>query len=387
MPKIKTPIAATAFLAAALMLLSACGNSNGEAAASDTALKPDYYARYADDAAVSEAKLKSTIAPFFEDDTMAETRAVVILHGGILVAERYAPGYGPDTKLIGWSMSKTVTATLLGLMIADGKIAFNEPAPVPEWHSPGDERAKISLRQLLHMASGIDHSEGASPESGVALYQADTPQMLFLDGRDDVAAYAKNRILEAPPGKKFEYSSATSVILSDIMTRALTDSKDPAMRRDAMLEYARGRLFEPLGMASMTPEFDRSGTMLGGSMMHATARDWAKMGEFLRNDGSVRGSQLLPARWARFMRTSSTADAAYGAHLWLNKKRPEGRDPVLFPGRAPSDVFAMLGRSGQMVVVSPQQKLVIVRLGNTPEGEQGPLNDQMVKVISLFTKK
>jgi CubicO group peptidase (beta-lactamase class C family) len=387
MPKIKTSIAATAFLTASLMLLSACGNNKGEAAASDGAAKPEYFARYADDAAVSEAQLKSVIAPFFEDEAMAETRAVVVLNGGILVAERYAPGYGPDSKLLGWSMSKTVTATLLGLMIADGKIAFNEPAAVPEWHSPGDERAKITLRQLLHMASGIDHTEGASPESDIALYEADTPQMLFLDGRDDVAGYAKNRILEAPPGKKFEYSSATSVILADIMTRALTDSKDPVMRRDAMLEYARGRLFDPLGMKSMTPEFDRSGTMLGGSMMHATARDWAKMGEFLRNNGSVRSSQLLPIRWAKFMRTSSMTDAAYGAHLWLNKKRPEGRDPVLFPGRAPSDVFAMLGRSGQMVVVSPQQKLTIVRLGNTPEGEQDALNDQMVKVIGLFAKK
>jgi CubicO group peptidase (beta-lactamase class C family) len=180
MPKIKSPIAATAFLAAAAMLLSACGNSNG----ADAASKPDHYARYADDAAVSEAELKSAIAPFFEDDTMAETRAVVILHGGILVAERYAPGYGPDSKLIGWSMSKTVTATLLGLMIADGKIAFNEPAAVPEWHSPGDERAKITLRQLLHMASGIDHSEGASPEAGIALYQADTPQIGSAAGQE-----------------------------------------------------------------------------------------------------------------------------------------------------------------------------------------------------------
>ncbi len=383
MPKIKPVAAATAFSIAAMFAVSAC---------SDDAAKtpPDsrsFVANYADDAAVSEVVLKQSVAPFFDDTMMAETRALVIMHGGILVAERYAPGYNADSKLISWSMAKSVTATLVGMMIADGRLALDEPAPIAAWQVRGDERRKITIRHLLYMASGLDHTEGLDEAAGIPIYDGDTPRMLFMDGRDDVAHYAETRILEAQPGTKFEYSSATSHILVDIMTRALTDSKDPLVRRNAMLEYAKGRLFDPLGMSSMTPEFDKAGTMLGGSMMHATARDWAKLGEFLRNNGSVRGAQLLPVSWVKFMRTSSPQDAAYGGHIWLNKKRPEGRDQVLFPGKGPSDVFSMIGHLGQFVLVSPQNKLVIVRLGKTVDAELDPVSNQLAKVVSVFPKR
>jgi CubicO group peptidase (beta-lactamase class C family) len=376
MPRYKARLFATLFSCAAL---SACGSAPERAEAEKPVVQ-----RYADDAAVSETALKDAIAPFFEDETLSETRAVVIMHGGLVVAERYASGYGPDSRLISWSMAKSVTATLLGFMIADGLLVLDDPAPVPEWASPGDPRGKITLRHLLHMSSGIDHSEGA--EEGKAIYEADTTRMLFMDGRENVARYAESRTLEANPGEKFEYSSATSNIIADVMTRALTDSRDPQVRRDALLDYARGRLFEPLGMTSAVPEFDRNGTMLGGSIIHATARDWAKFGEFLRNNGSVRGAQLLPTSWTRFMKTPSRTDNSYGGHIWLNRKREAGRDQVLFPGKAPSDVFAALGHLGQFVVVSPQHKLVIVRLGKTQDDQLDPIDDQLAKVISLFPK-
>jgi CubicO group peptidase (beta-lactamase class C family) len=337
-----------------------------------------------DDAVIGKERLAEAMAPFFEDPALSETRALVIMQGGRVVAERYAPGYTPDTRLISWSMAKSVTATLVGLMVADGRLALDEPAPVSEWQTPRDGRAKITLRHLLHMSSGLDHTEVA--EDGIEIFDADTPRMLFLDGRDHVARYAETRPLEANPGEKFEYSSATSHILADIMTRSLTESKDPQARRDAMLEFARGRLFEPLGMTSMLPEFDRSGTMLGGSMMHATARDWAKFGEFLRNNGSVRAAQMLPTSWTRFMKTPSPTDRSYGGHIWLNRTRNEGRDQVLFPGKAPSDVFAALGHLGQFVVVSPQHRLTIVRLGKTPDDQLDPINDQLAKLISVFPK-
>ena len=376
MPRYHLPKCATLF---SLIALSGCGSAPAKVETNTPVV-----ARYADDAAISEQALKDAVAPFFDDETLSETRAVVIMHGGLIVAERYAPGYTPDTKLISWSMAKSVTATLIGFMVADGLLVLDDPAPVSEWANAGDARSQITLRQLLHMSSGIDHTE--VPEEGTTIYEADTPRMLFLDGRENVARYAEGRMLEAEPGKKFEYSSATSHILADIMTRALTDSRNPQVRRDVMLEYARGRLFEPLGMTSVAPEFDRNGTMLGGSMIHATARDWAKFGEFLRNNGSVRSAQLLPTSWVRFMKTSSANDAAYGGHIWLNKRRPEGRDQVLFPGKAPSDVFAALGHLGQFVVVSPQQKLTVVRLGKTQDDVLDPVNDQLAKVIALFPK-
>ena len=377
MPRYHLRLCATLFSLAAL---SSCGSAP-EVVKANTPV----FARYADDAAVSEQALKDAIAPFFDNETMAETRAVVIMHGGLIVAERYAPGYTPETKLISWSMAKSVTATLVGFMVADGLLVLDDPAPVSEWANAGDARSRITLRQLLHMSSGIDHTE--VPEEGKTIYEADTPRMLFLDGRENVARYAEGRVLEAEPGKKFEYSSATTHILADIMTRALTDSRNPQVRRDVMLEYARGRLFEPLDMTSVVPEFDRYGTMLGGSIIHATARDWAKFGEFLRNNGSVRSAQLLPSSWVRFMRASSANDAAYGGHVWLNKRRPSGRDQVLFPGKAPSDVFAALGHLGQFVVVSPQQKLTVVRLGKTQDDVLDPVNNQLAKVIALFPKR
>ena len=377
MPRYKLPLGATAIS----LMLASCGAAD-ETKPADVA---PAFENIVSDAAPGKARLASTIAPFFEDPALAETRAVVVMHGGRIVAERYAPGYGPDSRLISWSMAKSVTATLIGMMVADGLLVLDDPAPVPEWSSPGDPRAKITLRQLLHMSSGLDHTEMA--EDDKAIYEADTTRLLFLDGRENVARYAEKRNLEAEPGRKFEYSTATSHILADIMARTLTDSSDPLVRRNAMLEYARGRLFEPLGMKSAVPEFDRSGTMLGGSMIHATARDWARFGEFLRNNGSVRSAQLLPTSWTRFMKASSPNDAAYGGHLWLNRRRPEGADQVLFPGKAPADVFAALGHLGQFVVVSPQNKLTIVRLGKTRDDELGPVNDQLAKLIAIFPKR
>lgn len=370
--------AATTFCAIAAFTLGSCGK--------EPALKATRPGTtvIVDDAVVGKDKLAAAISPFFEDPALSETRALVIMQGGRVIAERYAPGYGPDTRLISWSMAKSVTGTLIGMMVADGRLALDEPAPVAEWQTPRDGRAAITLRHLLHMSSGLDHTELAEGE--VEIFDADTPRMLFLDGRENVARYAETRPLEATPGEKFEYSSATSNILADIMTRSLTESKDPEVRRDAMLEYARGRLFEPLGMTSAIPQFDRHGTMLGGSMIHATARDWAKFGEFLRNNGSVRAAQLLPTSWTRFMKTPSRTDNSYGAHIWLNRPNNANRNQVLFPGRAPSDVFAALGHLGQFIIVSPQHRLTIVRLGNTPDDRLDPLDDQFVKLISIFPK-
>lgn len=336
----------------------------------------------ADDADVSAQKLSDAMRPFFEREDLSETRALLIMHKGRIIAERYAPGYDETTPLISWSMAKTVTATLVGLMVADGRLVLDDPAPVEAWQTPGDPRGAITLRHLLHMASGLDHTEGGGEDKPI--YEADTTRMLFMDGRDNVALYAEARQLEAQPGTKFEYSSATTNILADIMTNILTDSKDPIVRRDAMLRFAKGRLFDPLGMDTIVPEFDRSGTMLGGSMMHASARDWAKLGEFLRSNGSVQGAQLLPTSWTRFMRTSSETDAAYGGQLWLNKARPDGRNMILFGGRGDQNIFAMLGHLGQSVIVSPNQKLTIVRLGRTLDDRTRPIYDQVEKMIALF---
>ncbi|WP_239805264.1 serine hydrolase domain-containing protein [Croceicoccus hydrothermalis] len=329
-------------------------------------------------AAVPREKLAYAIDDVFAERA-GETRALLILHDGKVVAERYADGYDADTAMIGWSMSKTVTGVLIGMLIADGALSLDQPAPIPAWQRPGDPRGDITIRHLLQMRSGLRHAETASPAQ-----DADTVRMLAVDGRDDMAAYAETQPLDHTPGAQFNYATPTSVILADIAARALTRSPDPDRRRDAMHRYLQMRLFDPVGMDATIAEYDRAGTMIGGSMIHAPARDWAKFGEMLRLGGMANGAQIVPRGWVRFMTTSSPGDPAYGGHVWLNHPRPEGRNAVLFPADAPDTLFAALGHRGQFTIVSPEQKLTIVRLGNSDRAQMDALNTALREIVTLF---
>lgn len=326
------------------------------------------------------AALARAVDALFTDPAVGETRAVVVLHNGRIVAERYAPGYDAATRMLGWSMAKSVTGVLIGLLVADGRLRLEQPAPVPLWQRPGDPRGAITLRELLQMRSGLRHREEADPVG-----DADTVRMLFLDGRDDMAAYAEAQPLATIPGREWRYSTATSVILADIAARALTDSRDPAVRRQVVGDYLTARLFEPLGLHSMVPEFDAAGTMIGGSMVTATARDWASFGEFLRNDGKARGARILPHSWVQFMTTPAPGNRGYGAQLWLNAPHP-GEQEDLFPGRAPASLFACIGHLGQYVLVSPDQRLTVVRLGKTDSAHRAALRARLAGVVALFRK-
>lgn len=365
-----------ALAALSLGLLSACGG--GQPA--EKPLSPQAMAAINPRPGAPREALARAVDELFTDSALGETRALVVMHKGRIVAERYAPGYGPNTKLIGWSMSKTITGVLIGLLISDGRLTLDESAPVPTWQRPGDPRGEITLRQLLQMRSGLQHVESTKPAG-----DADTVRMLVLDGRDDTAAYAEAQPLIAEPGSKWEYSTATSVILSDIAARALTDSRDPAMRRQVMSDYLRSRLFTPAGMPSATPEFDAAGTMEGGSMIHATARDWAKFGEFLRNNGMVNGARIVPSDWVGFMRSPAPHNPGYGAQLWLNRPQPSGHEE-LFPGRGKSNIFAAIGHLGQYVIVSPDQELTVVRLGKTDGPMRAALVRKLADIVQLYNQ-
>ena len=370
-----------ALLSALTIALSGCGEAGNPAAPPQKSAAELAY--ISDSSPVAKARLDTAIAPLFEDPAMAETRALLVMYQGKIIAERYGEGYDEDTRFISWSMAKSFTGALIGFLVADGRLVLDDPAPVPAWQRPGDPRGDITLRQLLQMSSGLDHTETAE-EGGKTVFEADTNRMLFLDGAQDVAAYAEARPMEARPGEKFEYSTATSIILSDIITRTLTRSTDPQVRRDVTLRFIRGRLLEPLGMDGTYPEFGPKGTFLGGSFIHATARDYAKFGEFLRNKGARKGAQHLPVSWVRFMTTSSENDPAYGGHIWLNKRRPEGRNQVLFPDNGPDTIFAALGHLGQQIVVSPDQQLTVVRLGKTQDDVLAPMSAQIGRIMALF---
>lgn len=366
-------------LAPALLILASCGS----APPVDAPLSDAAKAAVTKDAGAPKDQLARQIDDLFTKPGLGETRAVVLMANGKIAAERYGPGYTKDTRFVSWSMAKTVTGVLIGMLVSDGLLALDAPAPVPQWQRQGDPRGEITLRHLLQMRSGLRHTEAGDPP-----YESSEVRMLFLDGRDNMAKWAEEQPLEAEPGKQFEYSSNTSVILADIAARALTTSDRPEARRKAVADYLQQRLFGPLGMTSMVPEFDASGTLIGGSLMHANARDWAKLGEFLRLKGRAPGGeQLVPQRWVEAMVTPSPRSPHYGFQTWLNRPLPGGEEHPLFPDRAPESLFSLIGHMGQYVLVSPSQRVTLVRLGHSDSTERPPMLQQAADIIDLYPQR
>ncbi|MEZ5711627.1 MAG: serine hydrolase [Sphingobium sp.] len=366
----KTIWGASAVLAASLMLWPSLSRSVAQSGGSAN------YQVLEKTANIDRAMLAGAIDPIFDEENVGDTQALIVMRDGKIVAERYGDGIGPKTRLLSRSLGKTVTAALIGLMVSDGRLALDMPVPVDAWSQPGDPRGAITLRNLLQMTSGLDHREDVDP-----LYKSDAVRMLFTDGAQDMAAYAEAKPVAHPPGSLFVYSTGDTMILCDLMTRMLTDSNNPDLRRDAMMEFVRGRLMAPSGLSSLTPEFDPRGTMIGGAMMHMTARDYTRFGELLRNQGRVNGHQLLSARWVAFMTSPSKRNPAYGGHLWLNR---EGAENPLFPGRASSRLYAAVGHHGQYLLISPAQRLVVLRMGISTQEEKIPLRAALAHLIELF---
>ena len=355
--------------------LASCG---GPGPAEEPPLSEEALAAVTDNAGAPRKALAREIDDLFEMEGLGDTRALIVMHDGKIAAERYGEDYDADTRFVSWSMAKTVTAMLIGQLVGDGLLRLDAPAPVPRWQRSGDPRADITLRHLLQMRSGLEHTEAGDPP-----YESSEVRMLFLEERDDMAGFATAQPPEAEPGERFEYSSNTTVILADIAARALTESADPDERRRAVSDYLHARLFDPLGMDSMLLEFDRAGTLIGGSLMHADARDWAKLGELLRRKGSHRGEQLVPRSWVEEMVKPSPVSPHYGLQTWLN--RPNGADDhPLFPNRAPQSAFSMIGHMGQYVFVSPEQGLTVVRLGHSDAAERKAMLQQLADIIELY---
>lgn len=352
----------------------------------DPALTEEALAAVTADAGAPKRNLARQVDDLFANPALGETRALVVMQDGRIAAERYGAGYGPDTRFVSWSMAKTITGVMIGMLVADGLLHLDQPAPVDMWQRPGDPRAEITLRHLLQMRSGLRHTEAGDPP-----YESSEVRMLFLDGRDDMARWAKEQPLEAEPGAKFEYSSSTSVILADIAANALTASRNPETRRRAVAEYLEARLFGPLGMTSMVPEFDASGTLIGGSLIHGTARDWARLGEFLRRKGRAPGgSQLVPQRWIEQMLTPSPKSPQYGFQIWLNREFRQKRsqeDHPLFPDRAPPSLFSLIGHMGQYVIVSPSQRLTLVRLGHSERAERIVMMGELADIVEIYPER
>ncbi len=268
-------------------------------------------------------------------------RAVVVVRDGRIVGESYAPGFDENTPLLGWSMTKTVTAGLIGTLIQSGQMALDDKLidSFPEWAD--DSRRDITVADMLSMASGLEWNEEYGDVS-------DVTRMLYL--RDDMAGFAAGRPAESEIGTDFNYSSGTSTALSRVWQDAVGDGG---------LSYPKEALFEPLGMTSVVLETDAADTFVGSSYMYATARDWARFGQFLLQKGVWDGQQILPEGFTDWMfEPVAASNGAYAkGHLWIEA-----------PGGVPSfeDSVWLQGHDGQTIGIFPSHDMVVVRLGLTP---------------------
>jgi CubicO group peptidase (beta-lactamase class C family) len=297
------------------------------------------------------AKLELALDHAFAEPSVPPYRrvkAIVILRDGKIVAERYAPGYGAGTPLPGYSVSKSVTSALIGILVRQGKLRVDEPAPVPEWRDPGDPRHAITVDQLLRMTSGLALDESDSGFDPVA-------RMLFLE--PDMAGFAARARLQAPPGSTWNYTSGNTLILSRIIRDAVGG------RAEDVIAFARRELFEPLGIGGLTMEFDMAGTPVGSTYMLAPARDWARFGMLYLDDGVAGNKRILPEGWVKYS-ASPTLDSAYGAGFWTNAGSNEDARWRVRSGM-PADSFYASGNLGQRIVMVPSAGLVIVRMGFT----------------------
>jgi CubicO group peptidase (beta-lactamase class C family) len=228
------------------------------------------------------------------------------------------------------------------------------------------------------MSSGLKHSEVEPVGS------ADTNRGLFSDKSADIVAHAVSAPLESKPGTVFEYSTLTSHILADIAVRTLApDAKTPTQRRSAMRQFIIDRLSGPAAMPSLICEYDPAGTMLGGSLCHATARDWANFGQLYLDNGTVAGREVVSPTWVNFIRTPAATNPGYGGHFWLNRARP-GKESALFADQGPADAFSANGHLGQYVIIVPSKRLVVVRLGKTQDDARQPGKVALGHLVNAF---
>lgn len=273
--------------------------------------------------------------------------AIVVMHGGMVIAERYADGFGPQTPQLGYSMSKSVVNALLGILVRQGRLDMALRAPVAAWQDPVDPRHDITLEQLSRMTSGLDLTENDSGFDPVS-------EMLFL--RRDMAAFAGRAKLRVPPGTQWDYTSGNTLILAGVL-RDKVGGGAPGLIR-----FAHRELFAPLGMRHVLMEFDGAQTLVGSTRIYASARDWARLGQLYLDDGVVDGRRILPAEWVADA-SRQTLHSLYGSGFWTNTGTAADGSRLI-PGM-PVDAYFASGLNGQRILIVPSQQLVIVRLGST----------------------
>jgi CubicO group peptidase (beta-lactamase class C family) len=318
--------------------------------------------------------LPDTLIPGIDRDALAQVSdrlmkgneykgipfAFVVLRGGVPVAEAYREPYGRDTRFLSWSVAKSFTNALVGILVREGRMDLLQPAGIEEWKD--DDRSRITLNDLLQMQSGLKWNEDYGSRSDVNL-------MLFREG--DMSRYAVSSPMEHPSGTHWYYSSGTANIISSLVRNEFdSDAECYAFMRD--------QFFEKIGITDAVFETDPSGDFVGSSYLYATARDYARFGLLYLNDGVFSGERILPEGWVKYTRTpASGSGGKYGALFWLNI---DGRYPS-----APSDMFSCEGHDGQMIFIMPSHDIVVVVLGFSHKPDNSLDFDRLLKDILACT--
>jgi len=292
------------------------------------------------DAAALDEYLSSELAP--PEGGRCCIDAVLAVQGGELVLERYRDGWNPDDAHRSWSMAKSITQAMLGILVAERRVDVVAPAPVPEWYDPADPRHAITIDEMLHMRSGLEWVEEYAGRSDVI-------EMLLGAGSTNRAHFAADRPLAAEPDTVWNYSSGTAMILARIIA-------DEVGYFEQGTSWAQEALFGALGITSVEHDLDDSGVMSGGSNINMTARDFARFGLLYLRGGEWDGAQIIPREWVDYARLPFPDAPAYGAHWWLVGS--EDRYPQAFQAN---------GFNGQSITIVPELDLVVVMLANEPD--------------------
>jgi len=307
-----------------------------------------------------EKAINSIFDPSGNMDSI-KTRAVVVIYKDSLIAEKYANGFDKDTEILGWSMNKSITSTLVGILAKEGKMSLADDHLYENWT---DERSKITLNDLLQMQSGLKFEENYAAVS-------DVTKMLFMN--EDIVKGIVNNPLDTAIGTKWYYSSGTTNLVAGLIRKKFSTLEE-------YLKFPHERLFRKIGMNSMVLETDESGNYIGSSYGYATPRDWAKFGLLYLNEGNWFGEQIVDTSWVNFTRQPAEhSGGIYGGHFWHNHDHTAYKD-------VPTDLYSCNGFEGQFVYIIPSKDLVVVRMGLN-EGEAYDANGFLRDLIAAVNSE
>jgi len=282
--------------------------------------------------------------------------AFMVLYKGVPVTEGYKPQFNQKTRFLSWSMAKSFTNAMVGILVRQGRVDINKPVDIDQWKN--DERSKITMNDLLQMQSGLQWNEDYGNRSDVTL---------MLHCESNMAHFAYDKSDAHPPGSYWYYSSGSTNIVSYLIRRELGNDS-------LYYTFADLQLFNKIGSPDIVFEVDPSGTRVGSSYLYATARDYARFALLYQNDGIFNGERILPEGWVKYsISATSASNGEYGAFFWLNRsnKMPS----------VPDDAYACEGHDGQRIFILPGQQLIVVVLGYSPLSKGGMDFNRLLKDI------